>query len=175
MSQIIMIDIRWKSTITRQGQRTTDTRRLNSWFFAAQIQISIQNKYLGFGYKCLVFCRINGKHRQGNLSTKMRADEPAENTPNDPKFLSKSKSLGFWWKKALLGVCSPWFCPSSRTIGQIRVEMIKECTSAKNACILTQESWAHINWIYLACQFEWSKKNFNESWYIFLFLCIWWV
>ena len=71
------------------------THGLNPEFFAAQIQISIQNKYLGFGYKCLVFCRINGKHRQGNLSTKISADEPAENTPNDPKFLSKSKSLGF--------------------------------------------------------------------------------
>ena len=53
--------------------RTTDTRWLNPQFFAAQIQISIPKKlaicpktylnpkkYLGFGYKSLVFCRNNG-------------------------------------------------------------------------------------------------------------------
>ena len=39
--------------------RTTDTRRLNSKFFAVQIQIPIQNKCLGCGYKGLVFCRNN--------------------------------------------------------------------------------------------------------------------
>ena len=37
----------------------------------------------------------------------------AENTPNDPKFicpicLPKLKSSGFHWKKASLGVLSPW-------------------------------------------------------------------
>ena len=40
--------------------RTTDTRRLNLKFLAAQIQIPLQNKYLGVGYKGLVFCRNNG-------------------------------------------------------------------------------------------------------------------
>ena len=40
--------------------RTADTWRLNPWFFAAQIQIQIANKYLGCGYKGLVFCRNNG-------------------------------------------------------------------------------------------------------------------
>ena len=40
--------------------RTTDTRRLNLKFFAAQIQIPLPNKYLGVGYKGLVFCRNNG-------------------------------------------------------------------------------------------------------------------
>ena len=43
----------------------------------------------------------------------MGADSLAENTPNAPKFicpicLPKPKSLGFQWKKASLGVCSPW-------------------------------------------------------------------
>ena len=40
--------------------RTTDTRRLNPKFFAAQIQIQIPipNKYLGCGYKDLVFVEI---------------------------------------------------------------------------------------------------------------------
>ena len=40
--------------------RTTDKRWLNPWFLAAQIQIPVPNKYLGFGYKGLVFCRNNG-------------------------------------------------------------------------------------------------------------------
>ena len=35
--------------------RSTDTRWLNPKFFAAQIQIPIPNKYLGFCYKGLVF------------------------------------------------------------------------------------------------------------------------
>ena len=39
---------------------TTDTWWLNPKFFAAQIQISTPNKYLGFGYKGLVVCRNNG-------------------------------------------------------------------------------------------------------------------
>ena len=38
-----------------------DTRWLNPWFFAAQIQIPIRNKYLEFGYRGLVFCRNNGQ------------------------------------------------------------------------------------------------------------------
>ena len=40
--------------------RTTDKRWLNPWFLAAQIQIPVPNKYSGFGYKGLVFCRNNG-------------------------------------------------------------------------------------------------------------------
>ena len=55
--------------------RTTDTRWLNPKFFAVQIQIPIPNKYLGFGYKGLVFCRNNGKLGQGSQSTKMGADK----------------------------------------------------------------------------------------------------
>ena len=42
------------------SSRTMDTRWLNPWFFAAQIQIQIPNKYLGFGYKGLVLFRNNG-------------------------------------------------------------------------------------------------------------------
>ena len=34
--------------------RTTDTQWLNPKFFSAQIQIPIQNKYLGWGYRGLV-------------------------------------------------------------------------------------------------------------------------
>ena len=40
--------------------RTTDTQRLILKFFAAQIQMPLPNKYLGAGYKGLVFCRNNG-------------------------------------------------------------------------------------------------------------------
>ena len=55
--------------------------------FAAQIQIQIPipNKYLGCGFKGLVFCRNNGqlmeKSGQGTHSTKMGADKSAENAP----------------------------------------------------------------------------------------------
>ena len=43
----------------------------------------------------------------------MGADSSAENTPNAPEFicqicLSKFKSSEFQWKKASLGVRSPW-------------------------------------------------------------------
>ena len=67
----------------------------------SQIQIPLPKKYLGVGYKGLVFCRNNGwimkKHRQGTHSTKMGADIPAENIPNpskdfSPKCLPKPKS-----------------------------------------------------------------------------------
>ena len=58
---------------------------------------------MGFGYKGIVFCKINGwngKHGQGTQSIKMGADKSAENTPNVLKFicpncLPKPKSLGF--------------------------------------------------------------------------------
>ena len=55
----------------------------------------------------------NGKHGQGTHCTKMGADSLAENTPNAPEFICpicmpKPKSSGFQWKKASLGVRSPW-------------------------------------------------------------------
>ena len=46
---------------------------------------------------------INGKDGQGT-----HCDKSTENTPNAPN-LSAQKSLGFWFKKASLGFCSP--CP----------------------------------------------------------------
>ena len=42
------------------GAWTTDTRWLNPKFFAVQIQVTIPNKYLGFGYKGLGFFKDNG-------------------------------------------------------------------------------------------------------------------
>ena len=55
----------------------------------------------------------NGKHGQGTQCTKMGADSAAENTPNAPEFICpicppKPKSSGFKWKKASLGIRSPW-------------------------------------------------------------------
>ena len=38
----------------------------------------------------------------------MGADKLAENTPN---ILPKPKRLGFRWKKASLGIRSPWYQP----------------------------------------------------------------
>ena len=74
-------------------------------------------KYLGFGYKGLVFSRNNGwlmENMDKRLTVpKMGADKLVENTPDVPEFiwlncLPKPKSLGFWWEKASLGVSSPW-------------------------------------------------------------------
>ena len=103
--------------------QTTDTRGLNPWFFVAQIQISIPPKNLGFGYEGLVSCRNNSwlikKNGQGTHSTKKGADKLAKNFLNAPKIICpnccpKPKSLGFRWKKALLGVHSPWLYLSKR-------------------------------------------------------------
>ena len=68
-------------------------------------QNSNPNKYLGFGYNGLVFCRNNGSLMENMdkgliVHTKMSADKSFENTPNAPKFISpnclpKSKSSGF--------------------------------------------------------------------------------
>ena len=74
---------------------------------SAQIVCPSPKKYLGFGYKGLVFCRINGKHGQGTHSSKMGADKSFENTPNAPKFifpngLPKPK-IWFRWKKGFSG------------------------------------------------------------------------
>ena len=57
----------------------------------AQIQISIPNKYLGCGYKGLVFCWNNSwimkKYGQETHCTKIGADGLAKNTPNAPEFI----------------------------------------------------------------------------------------
>ena len=50
------------------GWEAMDTRRLNLKFFATQIQIPLPNKYLGVGYKGLVFCRNNGKNMDKELT-----------------------------------------------------------------------------------------------------------
>ena len=74
----------------------------DSKFIAAQIQMPIPNKCLGFAYKGLVFCKSNGdrnfgKHGQGIHSTKMIADSSAINAPKFvcPNSLPKPKNLGF--------------------------------------------------------------------------------
>ena len=75
---------------------------------------------MGCGIKGLVFCRNNGGIMetmdigQGTHCTKMGADSLAENTPNAPElicpiWLPKPKSSEFQWKKASLGVRSPWY------------------------------------------------------------------
>ena len=64
-----------------------------------KIRIPIPNKNLGCGYK-------ENMDKGLTHCTKMGADSLAQNTPNAPEFicpicLSKSKSSGFQWKKAL--------------------------------------------------------------------------
>ena len=72
---------------------------------------------------------INGKHGQGTHSTKT-----AENIPNAPKCicpncLSKPKSLGFRWKKASLGVRSPWSTRTyNNTISWVSWDILKKRT-----------------------------------------------
>ena len=70
----------------------------------------------------------DGKHGQGIHSTEMGADKSAENTPNAPKFicpicLPKPKSLEFWWKKASLGVRSPYWSISYGVLASIMLFM----------------------------------------------------
>ena len=93
--------------------RTTDTRRLNPEFFAAQIQISIQNKYLGCGYEGLVLVEIMVFENMDKGFIEPKWVLIFENTPNASEFicpicLPKPKSSVFQWKKASLGVRSPW-------------------------------------------------------------------
>ena len=65
----------------------------------AQIQISIPNKYLGCGYKGLVFFQNNGTHGRGTHSTKMGADSLAGKYPKCPKIYRPNLSAQakkFW-------------------------------------------------------------------------------
>ena len=77
-------------------------------------------KILGFGYKGLVFCRNNGwlmeNMDKGLTVPKWVLINQPKIPPNAPKFifpncLPKPKNFVFWWKKASLGVCSPWLAP----------------------------------------------------------------
>ena len=92
-------------------------------FFAAQIQIPIPNKYLGFAYKGLVFCRNNGSLMKnidkGLTVTKMGADKLTENTPNALKLSAQAQKFGILMKKGFIGcpysvdngyVIRLWFC-----------------------------------------------------------------
>ena len=77
-------------------------------------------KYLGyvwdmFGiYLGFICVRPENQNHVTSDQWQNSADNSAENTPNAPKFirpicLSKPKNLGFHWRKASLGVRSPWF------------------------------------------------------------------
>ena len=89
---------------------TTDTRRLNSLFFPAQIQLQLPNIFGGFRYKCLVMVDL-WKTWKRNPHYQMDSDKLDEITTNvqknfGPVCLPKTKSLGFS-KKSSLGVRSP--------------------------------------------------------------------
>jgi hypothetical protein len=61
--------------------QTKGGRLCPSYYLLPPPWIQIPNKYLGFGYKSLVFCRNNGwLMNKGLISTKMGADNKAENT-----------------------------------------------------------------------------------------------
>ena len=98
------------------SSRTTDKRWLNPWFFAAQIQIPIPNKYLGFGYKGLVFCRNNSwlmKNMDKGLTVPKWVLINRRKVPQMYQNLSAQivcpspKVWYFYEKKASLGVRSP--------------------------------------------------------------------
>ena len=77
--------------------------------------------------------RLNG---QGTHYAKMGADSLAENTPNAQEFicsicLPKPKSSGFQWKKASLGVRSPWVITMKNAVKycwlKVQVGKFKKC------------------------------------------------
>ena len=79
-----------------------------------QCCIDVSTDYGHKKAKFLIFLQLNNrKHGQGTHCTEMGADRLAKNNPNAPKFtrstcLPMPKSSGFHWKKASLGVSSPW-------------------------------------------------------------------
>ena len=95
--------------------RNTDTRRLDLKFFVAQIQIPLPNKYLGVGYKGLVFCRNNGWIME-NMDKELTVPKWVLIVrPKIPQMPQKISDQNVWpspkvrdfWKKALSG------CPYS--------------------------------------------------------------
>ena len=85
--------------------RTTDTRRLNPKFFAAQIQIPIPNKYLGCRYKGrVIFVEIMVE--QWKTWTKdsllgIGADSLAKNTPMPQNLSAQTQKFAISMKKRL--------------------------------------------------------------------------
>ena len=96
-------------SIKRSGlwTRTTDKQKAKSQFFAAQIQIPNSTKYLGCGYKGLVFCR-NNDWLMENVDKGLKVPEwllivQPKIPQSAPKFicpicLPKPKSLRFQWR-----------------------------------------------------------------------------
>ena len=73
------------------GSKATWAHSRNQRLRTAQIQIPIQQKYLGYEYKRLVFIEIiNGKHGKG---THLGPDCLVKNTPNTPKFTGPSTTV----------------------------------------------------------------------------------
>ena len=146
--------------------RNTDTQRLNLKFFASQIQIPLPNRYLGVGYKGLVFCRNNGW-----LMENMRMDKgltvPKWVLINWQKITQMRKNLSaqifypspkvwvFWWKKA------HWASvirDSAQTYdGKICNENPKMAT-----CCTLETQWAICHQIF---SFSWNK--FERNFFIF--------
>ena len=77
---------------------TTDAWWLNLCFFAAQIEIPIPNKYLGFGIKSLCFCR-NNQRKIPQMPQNLSA-----------QFVCPSPKVLNIFEYRILGVRSPWFC-----------------------------------------------------------------
>ena len=132
---------------------------------------------------------INGKHGQKTHSTKMGADELAENTPNAEKFicpicLPMPKSLGFGWKKASSGVCNPWFvqyiipnlhgCYNSWFSKQKLEKACCICSWRKKA-IQLWSLWLQIfskGWLESeCCNCSWRKWASIQMWSLWVQLC----
>ena len=109
--------------------RTMDTQRLNPWFFATQIKIQIPNKYLGFEYKGLFFCRNDGwlienMNKRLIIAKWVFISKSTKSFPNVqtficPNWLPKPKSLVFRWIKASLGVLSLWPTSNFRQLDKL--------------------------------------------------------
>ena len=107
---------------------------------------------------------INGKHGQGNHSTKMGADKSAQNTPKFicPNFLPKPKILGSRWKKASNGFLSSWGDWSSRTPhppgSNSPVLMVAPLCTWK---VSTEEFWKGLD---IVCVSSYSKTKLCHTW-----------
>ena len=102
----------------------------------------------------------NGKHGEETYYPKMGADSSAENSPNAPEFicpicLTKSKSSGFQWEKASLGLAVELI----KSFVTFTTNLHRKVTSSKLILEITPDS--------LACCLDYIKLH-SDCFYIFV-------
>jgi hypothetical protein len=100
--------------------RTTDLRWLNPQFLAAQIQIPIPNKYLGFGYSpnvsttpvtamgCRQCLPLSVVQLKGLTVPKWVLINWPKISKMHQNLSAQAQKFRIWWKKVSLGFRSPW-------------------------------------------------------------------